>query len=48
MISEDIINTFNEIVSEFLLQMNNSSINRINMRCFSIFGNTNSNESVGI
>ena len=33
MISEDIINTFNEIVSEFLLQMNNSSINKINMQC---------------
>ena len=32
MISEDIINTFNEIVSEFLLQMNNSSINKINMQ----------------
>lgn len=33
MISEDIINTFNEIVSEFLTQINNLSINRINMRC---------------
>ena len=38
MISEDIINTFNEIVSEFLLQMNNSSINKINMQCSLFLG----------
>ena len=38
MISEDIINTFNEIVSEFLTQMNNSSINKINMQCSLFLG----------